>query len=88
MGKHGCKNWRDNTEALQKTFVWQFLDGKHDSSILFETVSRPETQFLMLIVTAVFQAEMHGCFEWGGVTEWRQLTHAKHYMHCVMIILY
>ena len=47
-------------EALPKTFVWQLLDGKHDSSILLEKVSRPETQFLMFIVTAVFQAEMHG----------------------------
>ena len=46
-------------EALPKTFVWQLLDGKHDSSILSDAVSRPETQFLMLIVTAVFQAEMH-----------------------------
>ena len=53
--------------ALQKTFVWQFLDGKHDSSILSETVSRPETQFLMLIVTAVFQREMHGSLlKWVG----------------------
>ena len=26
-------------EALPKTFVWQLLDGKHDSSILSETVS-------------------------------------------------
>ena len=34
-------------EALPKTFVWQLLDGKHDSSILSETVSRPETQFLL-----------------------------------------
>ena len=52
-------------EALPKTFVWQLLDGKHDSSILFETVSRSKTQFLMLIVTAVFQAEMHGSvFKW------------------------
>ena len=32
-------------EALPKTFVWQLLDGKHDSSILSETVSRPEKQF-------------------------------------------
>ena len=34
--------------ALQKSFVWQFLDGKHDSIIvlLSETVSRLETQFL------------------------------------------
>ena len=32
-------------EALQKTVVWQFLDGKHDSSILSETVSRHGTQF-------------------------------------------
>ena len=47
-------------EALQKLFVWQFLDCKHDRSIFSETVSRPETQFLMLIVTAVFQAKMHG----------------------------
>ena len=73
MGKHGCQNWRDNMEALPKTFVWKLLDGKHDSSILLETVSRPETQFLMLIVTAVFQAEMHGSvLKW--VTGWRQLT--------------
>ena len=54
-------------EALPKTFVWQLLDGKHDSSILSETVSRPEAQFLMLIVTAVFQAEMHGSvLKWVG----------------------
>ena len=37
-------------EALQKTFVWEFLDGKHDSRnmivVLTETVSRPEKQFL------------------------------------------
>ena len=33
-------------EALLKTFVWQLLDGKHDSSILSETVSRFEAQFL------------------------------------------
>ena len=53
-------------EAHPKTFVWQLLDGKHDKSILSETVSRPETQFLMLIVTAVFQAEMH-CSVWKWV---------------------
>ena len=54
-------------EALQKSFIWQFLDGNHDSSILSGTVSRPETQFLMLIVTAVFQAEMHdSVLKWVG----------------------
>ena len=55
-------------EALPKTFVWQLLD---DSSILSETVSRPKTQFLMLIVTAVFQAEMHGSIlnGWGNRAE-------------------
>ena len=62
-------------EVLPKTFVWQLLDGKHDSSILSETVSRPEALFLMLIVTAVFQAKnAWQCFEMGGVTGWRQLT--------------
>ena len=67
MGKHCCQNWRDNKEAFPKTFVWQLLDGKHDSSVLSETVSRPKTQFLMLIVTAVFQAEMHGSvLKWVG----------------------
>ena len=67
MGKHCCQNRRDNMEALPKTFVWQLLDGRHDSSILSETVSRPEAQFLMLIVTAVFQAEMHGSvLKWVG----------------------
>ena len=67
MGKHGCQNWRNNKEALPKTFVWQLLDDKYDSSILSETVSRPGTQFLMLIVTAVFQAEMHGSvLKWVG----------------------
>ena len=54
-------------EALPKTFVWQLLDGRHDSIILFDTVSRPEAQFLMLIATAVFQAEMHGSvLKWVG----------------------
>ena len=54
-------------EVLPKTFVWQLLDDKYDSSILSETVSRHGTQFLMLIVTAVFQAEMHGSvLKWVG----------------------
>ena len=54
-------------KALPKTFVWQLLDGKHDSSILSETVSRPEAQFLMLIITVVFQIEMHGSvLKWVG----------------------
>ena len=34
-------------EALPKMFVWQLLDGKHDSSILLEAVSRPEKKFFM-----------------------------------------
>ena len=67
IGKHGCQNLMDNIEALPKTLVWQRLDGKHDSIILSETVSRPETQLLMLIVTANFQAEMHGSvLKWVG----------------------
>ena len=54
-------------EARPKTFFWQLLDGKHDSSVLSETVSRPVTQFLMSIVTAVFQAEKHGSvLKWVG----------------------
>ena len=54
-------------EALPKTFVWQLFDGKHDSSILSETGSRPEAWFLMLIVPAVFQAEMHcSVLKWVG----------------------
>ena len=68
MGKQGCQKRMDNMEALPKTFVWQLLDGKHDSSILLEAVSRPEKKFFfMLIVTAVFQAEMHGSvLKWVG----------------------
>ena len=31
-GKNGCQKWRENMEALQKTFDWEFLDGKHGSS--------------------------------------------------------
>ena len=41
MGKHGCQNWRDNMEALQKTFVWQFLIGKHDSSVALKQTYLP-----------------------------------------------
>ena len=54
-------------EAFPKTFVWQLLDGEHDSSVLSETVSRPKTQFLKLIFSVVFQAEMHGSvLKWVG----------------------
>ena len=55
---------------FKKTFVWHLLDGKHGRSILSETVSRPETQFLrflMFIVAVVFQAEMQGnVLKWVG----------------------
>ena len=35
--KNGCKNWRENVEALNKTFVLEFLDGKHDSSFSWDS---------------------------------------------------
>ena len=33
MGKTWLPELEGNMEALQKTFDWGFLDGKHDSSI-------------------------------------------------------
>ena len=35
--KHGCQNWRDNMEAFQKTFVWQFQIDKHGSSVALDS---------------------------------------------------
>ena len=45
MGKTWLPELEGKCGGSSKTFVWDFLDGKHDRSIA-ETVSRPGKQFL------------------------------------------
>ena len=46
MGKTWLPELEGKCGGSSKTFLWEFLDGKHDSTVLPETVSRPEKQFL------------------------------------------
>ena len=35
-GKHGYHNWKDY-KGSSKTFMWQLLDGKYDSIIVWNS---------------------------------------------------
>ena len=75
------KTWLPELEGKcggsSKTFVWEFLDGKHDSSIDWDSEKTLETvslRFLMLInggvvVCKFFLANARQCFEMGGVIQ-------------------
>ena len=63
-------------KAEPKKHLWQFLDGKFDSIIVWDSELAWDTisQVLMLIVAvvAVFPMSNAGqCFEMGGVTGWQ-----------------